>query len=266
MSAVGYFVALEWVGKLFVSVVSQPFFFGSGEHRDAAERLRDHDFSREYLELCVDEVEVEVWPGLPNSRPVVIWRTSVPVQRADAQPHDTQFFKILRGDGFDALSLRRIHDVYAALQTALGAAGDATERPPAIVYASLLFGAGELCVLMPWVGGRDAAQGDLGADGVAVVPVARAIIWLARRGLLYIDLREPNVRILDRGGDASAGAGRPLVDVKLIDYDDCVLVDPPTSVEQLLELLATHHAVFAASADIAGARPAVIAALREQWG
>jgi len=32
LAHVGYVVAVEWVGRLFVSVVSQPFFLGSPEH------------------------------------------------------------------------------------------------------------------------------------------------------------------------------------------------------------------------------------------
>ena len=66
---------------------------------------------------------------------------------------------------------------------------------------------------MPWVRGRDAAPAELGEGGAAVEPVARAVLWLARRGLLYTDLREPNVRV----EEGAAGAPARVV---LVDYDD----------------------------------------------
>jgi len=99
------------------------------------------------------------------------------------------------------------------------------------VPARLLFGAGEVCVTMPFVGGRDAVDADLAEGGCAVLPVAEAIAWLARRGLVYVDLRPPNVRI-EEEEEEEAGAGGPLGSaaaatsqairrrVVLIDYDD----------------------------------------------
>jgi hypothetical protein len=85
---------------------------------------------------------------------------------------------------------------------------------------------------MPWVGGRDAVDADLAPGGCAVQPVAEAIAWLARRGLVYVDLRPPNVRIEEKEEEEEAGAGGPLGSaaaatsqairrrVVLIDYDD----------------------------------------------
>lgn len=261
MSAVGYLVALEWVGKLHASIISQPFFLGSNEHRIAVDRLCDHSFAKEFIDLRVDDVGVEVWPEQVASRPAVIWRTTTPL--VGDLSEDSYFFKIIRGDGFDAPKLRQYHEVYAALQTAY--ADGADDLPAAIVTASLLYGAGELCVLMPWVSGRDASVGDLDVGGVAVAPVAEAITWLARRGLLYIDLREPNIRISEPDGHAAAVAGLPPPAVKLIDYDDCILITPPVSIDGLLELLAEHKAMYAAPSDSLGSRPAVIAALCKLW-
>ena len=70
---------------------------------------------------------------------------------------------------------------------------------------------------------------------VAVAPVAEAIVWLARRKLLYTDLREPNVRIRSGGGGGGGGAaGSRAPSVALIDYDDMVLLDAaPASVGEL---------------------------------
>ena len=46
---------------------------------------------------------------------------------------------------------------------------------------------------------------------VAVARVAEALVWLARRGLLYVDFREPNVRVDDDGHGGSGGAGAPRI-------------------------------------------------------
>lgn len=192
VSAVGYVVLVEWVGKLHASVVSEPFFLGSPAHRAAVQKLPDHDFTAEAVNIGVDDVVVKVWPSTAGSAPIVIWRAVAPP--AESMGNDAKFFKIIRGDGFEASFLRNVHDVYAALAGALVGVAD---RPKAIVDAELLFGAGELCVLMPWIGGRDAVHADLSEGGCAVEPIAQAIIWLARRGVLYIDLRPVNVRIVD---------------------------------------------------------------------
>ena len=60
--------------------------------------------------------------------------------------------------------------------------------------------------------------------------VAAAVAWLARRGLLYVDLRPPNVRV---GGAAEAAW--------LVDYDDMELLEPPAQVaDDVLRALAAH--------------------------
>ena len=111
---------------------------------------------------------------------------------------------------------------------------------------------------------RDALPVDLDEGGCAVEPVARAIAWLARHGLLYTDLREPNVRILDAASAGAGGAGA--VRVTLVDYDDCGLVDvPPATVDDLLKLLSDHGAGFVGAVGSPRARPAVVAALRAAW-
>jgi hypothetical protein len=243
-------VAVEWAGKLHMSVVSEPFFIGSPAHAAAIAALPDFDLSESFVDIAVDGMDVAAWPdetGEGARRPSVIWRVEPPKPLAiDA---DAKFFKILRGDAFDDPYFSRLAAMYAALNAAVstGAA-----RPAAIVPAELHFGAGEVCVLMPWVYGRDAVLGDLGEGGVAVAPVADAIVWLARHGLLYVDLREPNVRVDD-------GC------ITLVDYDDMAVVTPPTSVAGLRDLLGQHDAAWAGRADVPGARPAVVAALAAAW-
>ena len=134
-----------------------------------------------------------------------------------------------------------------------GGSGSGSDPPPsALLPAQLLYGAGEVCVLMPWAHGREAVGGDFEAGGCAVEPVAQAIVWLARRGLLYIDVRLPNVLVEEEKGAAPR--------VHLVDYDDVVVLEEPVaSADALCALLRTHSA-FAQR----GAFPALMKALQVQ--
>ena len=113
-----------------------------------------------------------------------------------------------------------------------------------------------MCVKMPWVGGRNAEAADLNFGGCAVEPVARAIVWLAKQGLLYVDLRPPNVRV--------AAHDR----VFLVDYDDMALCKPPTCAKELITELQDDPAQATIGWAYAGrerALPAVLDAIRLCW-
>ena len=251
MGHVGYLVAAEWVGKVLLSVVSQPFFIASQEHAAAVARLPDADASSDFIDMRVDGVSVDVWPLEESALARVLWRTGPPTR--GASPADSFFWKILRGDGFEAPYLRSVFAVYTALSAARASAAADDPPPASLLEAELLFGAGELCVRMPWVGGRDAAPAELCAGGAAVMPVAAAIAWLARHGLLYVDLRAPNVRIDD---DSAA---------RLVDYDDCLLLDAPLANAAALRSALREHAAPWADASLPGAFPGVLDALEDAW-
>ena len=292
---VGYLVCVEWVGRLRVTVVSQPFFLGSPEHALAVAALPDCDLSTAFVDLPGEGVVVGAWPEGEVSRHV-LWRVSPPPAEREAgaagasnggrgaaisssssisiagsrarsssssgvgfsggdselpsASSDPRFFKILRSDGFTEAYFCRLHAVYTALAAARAAACCSDPPPPALLPAELLYGAGEVCVLMPWAHGREALEGDLLEGGCAVAPVALAIAWLARRGLLYIDVRPPNVLVEEGGGGAA-------LHVHLVDYDDMIVVEPVASAGDLCALLCQHSA-FAQM----GACPALLAALR----
>ena len=96
-----------------------------------------------------------------------------------------------------------------------------------------------------------------------MAPVARAIAWLARRGLLYTDVRPPNVLVEEEeeegegGGKEGAGRRRAAPRVHLVDFDDVlVLGEPVASAGELCALLREHSA-FAQM----GACPALLAEL-----
>jgi hypothetical protein len=246
LAHVGYLVAVEWIGKLFVSVVSKPFFLGSPEHKAAIEALPDDDYEHSYEDMAFAGIPVLAWP--PDGGIIrVTWRAE------GAEGDD--FFKIIGWNAYGADHFKHMLQVY----TALSAAWDASPSnsvPSSLLRAHMLFGAGEVCVKMPWVVGRDAEPDDLALGGCAVEPVARAIVWLAKHGLLYVDLRLPNVRI--------AASNR----VFLVDYDDMVVCKPLTSSVQLIAALLDDPAqsmIGWASQAVGMALPAVLDAIKSCW-
>jgi hypothetical protein len=259
---VGYVVLVEWVGHLHGCVVSEPFFLGSPAHADAMAALPDSDMGGAgcYVDVRLDKVAVEVWPEEEGARPGVMWRVVPPDSGGGGggiHGIGDGFFKVIFAHAFPAPFFRRLHAAYAAYAAACAAAASAApgskdSLPASLVPAELLFGAGAVCVRMPWVMGRDAVPAELGEGGAAVEPVARALLWLARHGLLYTDLREPNVRVVRGVGGAV-----------LVDYDDMEVVDPVQSAGELVGLLEARGAKFVG--EEAGARPAVVEALRRLW-
>ena len=94
-------------------------------------------------------------------------------------------------------------------------------RPDSLVKADLLFGQFTVAVRMDKVGTREATA--LECESMVVrVQVAKAIVFLARNGLIYTDLRPPNIRVTDPTG---TGTGTNML-VYLVDYDDMDIVTP----------------------------------------
>jgi hypothetical protein len=246
LAHVGYVVAVEWVGRLFVSVVSQPFFLGSPEHYAAIAALPDCNYQDSYEDM--------VFAGIPvltlfrdDDIPRVTWRS----EGAEGD----EFFKVIGWNSYNAHHFKRMLQVYTALSAAWNAC-PSDSLPTSLLRARMLFGAGQVCVKMQWVGGRNAEAADLADGGCAVEPVARAIVWLAQRGLLYIDLRPPNVRITSHDR------------AFLVDYDDMALCKPPTSAEELITALQDDPAQAMIGWACAGGERALVAvldAIRRCW-
>jgi len=246
LAHVGYLVAVEWIGKLFMSVVSQPFFLGSPEHEAAIAALPDYNYQDSYEDIDFAGIPVLAWPRDDGTLRVT-WRS----EGAD----EDEFFKVIGWNSYDADHFKHMLQVYTALSAALNAR-ESDAAPASLLRARMLFGAGEVCVKMPWIEGRDAKPADLEAGGCAVEPVARAIVWLARHGLLYVDLRCPNVRI---SADNHAF---------LVDYDDMAVCKPLTSAEELIAALLddeTQAEIGWASEGGGRALVAVLDALRQCW-
>ena len=211
-SNVGYLVAFEWVGKQVMSIISQPFFLGSPRHKEAVESLPNIDFSSLYSDVNMT-CSVSAWKRTSSTIESVVW-TTTPAKilgQSDALPG--RFYKFLRGSEFDESYLRRVRAVYTAYADACR--DEADPMPSSLLQSQLLYGAGQLCVSMPFLEGRDAENADF--DNTCVVEaIALAVTWLARHNLLFIDLRLPNVRIVEN-------------QAVLIDYDDMLVLPEPLS-------------------------------------
>lgn len=243
-SHVAYIVAIEWIGKLFVSVVSEPFFLGSDKHRGAIAALPDFNFEEACVDLNIGESKVASWSPAGADGPRIFWR-------AEGSDGD-DFFKIVMCKDTPTQFFENMFSVYAALAEAWRDERD--PPPPSLLPSRLLYGPGEVCATMPWISGRDAELGDVGHGGCAVEPVADAVAWLARHGMIYTDLRLPNVRI----------AAAPSTRVFLIDYDDIAICDRVCSREDLEQRCKLHDAYWTDPHNT-WHLPAIWEAVQKRW-
>ena len=255
---VGYYVALEWVGVLFVSPASAPFVLGSDEHAAAAAALPDVAYAPP--EPLDTELPWRTWPRPPPQSAAA----AAAAVAAPRPPHesvswcvaDGRFRKLVRADARSPARFRALHDAYARLAELAAAAG-APGAPRALTAVArgvrLLYGAHEVLIEMAALGGaRDADDAEVTGAGPLLDAAAAAVAWLARRGLLYTDLRGPNVVVA--GNEAW-----------LVDFDDCVvLAEPVCGVGAFRAALVATGAAAAgawASALVRDALPSVNAAL-----
>ena len=234
---VAYFLSLEWVGKLLVAPASAPFFVGSAAHAAAAAALPDVRYD-EPTELPAGLSWLT--PSDEAARERTAWCSAGGV-----------FRKLVRGDARTGAGFAAMHGAYARLAAVLGTA------PPhlhLVRYARLAYGAHEVLVEMPAVAGREATDAEVTSEGPVLAAVAASVVWLARQGVVYTDLRGPNVLLDD--------AGNPW----LVDFDDCRAVG--TSVDTvddymryLAEIPGADATTTFASQLVGGFLPAVTAAL-----
>ena len=217
-SQVGFLLGVEWVGKLMVYHVSQPFFLGSPEHAKAVSALPLTSLSMQ--DAVVVPHTGGKWCAYPAvGEPSVTWTAQA--------SSGGRFWKIISCTAFDSLQeggvarLRALHEAYKRYSVAFDAAPPHDPPPPTLVKARLLYGAFELLVDMHFVGDRHASPEELASAHIAD-DVAAAVAWLARRGLLYVDLRPQNVRVRELQGPPAK-----ITACWLVDYDDVVLLKSP---------------------------------------
>ena len=238
---VAYYIALEWVGKLLVSLASAPFLIGSSAHREAAAALPDARYEPP------EDLEGAALPWLTPAAEAVRDRTAWRVA-------DGLFRKLVRGDARSGEGFAAMHRAYIALGALLPTA---PAHLHLVAFARLKYGAHEVLVELPAVEGREAGDEEVTAPGTVLSGAAASVAWLATQGVLYCDLRGPNVLV-----DAE---GAPW----LVDFDDCEAVPPMHNEEDFAAALATtrgaeQQGTFAAR-YCAGMLPGVRLALREAF-
>ena len=205
----GYFVCVEWVGMLHVTPVTDPFFLASDAHRAAVDSLRDLDFGEP-----VDIGATAAWTFVEKN-PAVAWTVR--------PAFGDKFLKLICYDAFEpdgrAARFRNLRDTYTAYQAARADQADAP--PPALLPARLLYGQFAVLVELKFAEGRHATVKELlGQSGPIVEQLAAAIAWLARHGLLHVDVRLPNVLVAGEGDSRVAS---------LVDYDDLHKLEVPVA-------------------------------------
>jgi hypothetical protein len=206
-----HLVSVELIGQLFAAPFSKPFVLGSLEHEAAVKSIPDIDFG----EPIDFQVEKLFEAGKLHRHEGILWTM---------QPFEGHFLKFLPQNAPSSRRrFRQIFHVYRHLAS-LSAEG----RPPALLHAELLYGFCCLCIRMPFVPGRASTATELCSSGGRVLDdVADALAWLLRNGILYVDVRSPNVVVQEEEASSSSSAGTSCISrVCLVDYDDAVVLPP----------------------------------------
>lgn len=201
MAGVGYFVCMEVVGKAFITPCTKPFFIGSKDHEQAIEGLPREKYKNSYSLNCDQEIFRQC--DKLRDKSVVTGRKA----------NDGKFWKIIRFDAFSPSYFRRMHKVYSQYQKLK--TDDLQNH--SLLPAQLLYGEFEVAVRTDFLEGYRSGEIVDMEDSVIMRMVAKAVVFLARSGLLYTDLRPPNFMVGNENH------------VVLIDYDDIEIIGRPIS-------------------------------------
>jgi len=194
----GHYLAVEWVGKLLVSVASRPFFLGTEEHRAITAALPAPTY------------------GAPKYLPARSHWTRGPKDIQWAV-HDGCYYELIPATRYAGTEFAAMHAAYRHLATLK----DDGTCPPAArlaLTARAVYGAQEVLVTMDAFDDAKACRDDaVLMPGRIQNAVAAAVAWLASRRIVYVDVRGPNV-LLKRG---------TADDVRLTDFDDALVSPTP---------------------------------------
>ena len=203
---VGYILSLEWIGRIHISVASTPFILGSKAHVDAVAALHDESYESP---LEFDQKTGAIWNTVVKDSPLykkVSWRMD-----------ENHFRKILRFDCYKPDVVVHMARVYSRLEQ-LKNDPSITDVPDAVVLDSkLYYGEHEVMVEMEAVVGKECEDDDIEKEPSIREAICAAVAWLAMHGILYTDLRGPNVLRTPDGR------------VRLVDYDDCLFEESKVS-------------------------------------
>eukprot|EP00598_Pedospumella_elongata_P011271 CAMPEP_0184988908 /NCGR_PEP_ID=MMETSP1098-20130426/26334_1 /TAXON_ID=89044 /ORGANISM="Spumella elongata, Strain CCAP 955/1" /LENGTH=502 /DNA_ID=CAMNT_0027513769 /DNA_START=120 /DNA_END=1628 /DNA_ORIENTATION=+ len=237
MGPMGMMFIAEWVGVIFFSIISEPFYAGSNKQAAAKAMIDDIESTREYSDPLLLPLTLPVKTSVEKRG--VAWGvfkdTFIKVIEAPflstPLPSKCAFNKSLTNyresigeeacaDGAwqrNSSFFYHLFKVMAAWKRvwAEEAVGDDAIHRAVFVPVTILYGEFSICLSSPCVGVKDSTDDSFENDDV-MGSVVEAVLWLARRWqLLYIDLRPPNLRI-----DDCDGANK----LYLIDYDDILIM------------------------------------------
>ena len=211
-----WLVAVEWVGVLFLSTFSRPFFLGSVDHTAAVKSLPSPGFAPPIdLQSAFakhmwnhDKYNTIFWTATPFNATGVL---PAPTAMFTMEQTKSTFLKIRHWNSLRPQDLKNTALAYKSYGMAYMSS---TIPPPAsLCPAELLFGYCMVAVRMPFVEGVHAQMHELAswdADHPVVAGLADALVWLGLHDLLYVDLRPPNFIIknpIGRVGVSGANSG-----------------------------------------------------------
>lgn len=235
----GMLFVVEWIGVLFLSIISQPFYAGSPRHKEALAMFDQIESDRSVSNpLCIPhgfqlnsnprEKRGVAW-GVFGSHFIKIieapFLTANPtIDRADFNKGHRGYVSIIGEEACkeanwasNCVFFYHLYKVMAAWQLVWRdeCTGEDAKHRGVFVPVEMLYGEFSVCLRSPFVGESDASPVVFN-DAEAMSPIVEAVLWLARKWqLLYIDLRPPNVRVSRDGS------------LRLVDYDDLVLLATP---------------------------------------
>jgi hypothetical protein len=221
---VGWIISLELVGRLFMSVFSQPFFLGSKEHVAAIKALPKPTYA-DPVDISGDWSRREIWDCNPKGD--VCWTKSPSsggyfLKRRLWSSADPEF---LKRTARSYIAYNKARSAESSAASSSSATSSPSSIPSSLCQAELFFGLDSLLIRMPFLHGRHPTQDELSdsnSDSELISSMATALLWLALRDLLYTDLRPPNIFLRDAAGAGAAAAGKQ--EVFLVDYDDMRIV------------------------------------------
>lgn len=234
---------VEWIGCLYISFFSEPFLVGGVGHRTAVHHSESVvDERQPVIALSVSLSESMLPRSVPKSGVLLVKKGSKFIKiveiSAVLESKQRADYKSMLGENeckdvewSDCATyfyhMQKVYTKLAQLWRDFNAAlnQDPNVRESAewcyinrLVSCRYLYGKFQVAVESDYCGSRDATATEM-QDPSILKEVCETVIWLAKKtGMLYTDLRHPNVRITP----ATADTTRQLW---LIDYDDMALLD-----------------------------------------